>query len=89
MAKLCGVEVSVSFEQRLVDEFRTVHAEQVQQYLKPLEEFRDREALDGVAAWLEKQPLTVDVGGAHIESAAGWLLRLVHALQQMGPRDDS
>lgn len=45
----------------------------------------DDEALDGIEAWLERQQLTVDVGSRHaelaarihIETPAGWLLRLV------------
>lgn len=58
-----------------------------------LAEFIDSEALEGVAAWLEEQELTVNVGntGDHgldgdtlIESSAGWLLRLVRALQDSG-----
>jgi hypothetical protein len=47
----------------------------------------DEEALDGVAEWLNQHDLTVNVGAAiepardvHIESSAGWLLRLLTAL---------
>jgi hypothetical protein len=47
----------------------------------------DEEALDGVAEWLKQHDLTVNVGAAiepaqdvHIESSAGWLLRLLTAL---------
>lgn len=45
----------------------------------------DTEALEGVAAWLEGQELKINIGQVqgdfdeHIESSAGWLLRLVKA----------
>lgn len=52
------------------------------------EEFRDREALDYVAAWLEAEPQRIDVASddnpsATVESPAGWLLRLVNHIRGM------
>ncbi|TNF65661.1 hypothetical protein FBF48_10340 [Streptococcus salivarius] len=47
------------------------------------EEFRDREALDGVAAWLEAEPQRIDIATATVESPAGWLLRLVNHIRGM------
>jgi hypothetical protein len=54
----------------------------------PLAEFRDPEALESVALWLQQEPQSIDVTGVQdeepvsVESAAGWLLRLVRELQK-------
>lgn len=48
----------------------------------------DREALEGVADWLKTQQQTINIGPVqgdhdeHVESSAGWLLRLVNAAIQ-------
>lgn len=57
----------------------------------------DDEALEGIEAWLNQQPPRIDLvsrdrehdAGLHVESPAGWLLRLVrHARSALAARNE-
>lgn len=79
--RLCTLEDKLALCERLAS-----HAASTDADLHALDTMlRDAEALDGVEAWLEQQPLRFDLGARgtaraapiSVESPAGWLLRLV------------
>lgn len=79
--RLCPIEDKLAMRERIAS-----HSPSVDTDLHIVETMlSDGEALDGVEAWLERQPLEFDLGERgtarsavmSVESPAGWLLRLV------------